>query len=62
MPYKDITYENGFTERIYYNMTATEEADRFKQINGVKCFPSMNHRATSARRSSKQDHDSSLTD
>ena len=27
MPYKDITYDNGFTERVYYNMTASEETD-----------------------------------
>jgi len=45
MPYKDITYDNGFTERVYYNMTASEEAERFKQTNRVKCFPSANHRA-----------------
>ncbi len=45
MPYKDITYDNGFTERVYYNVTAPEEAERFKKINRVKSFPSANHRA-----------------
>ena len=40
MPYKDITYDNGFTERVYYNMTASEEAERFKRTNRVKSFPS----------------------
>lgn len=46
MPYKDITYDNGFTERVYFNMTSSEEADRFKQMGGVKSFPSVNHRAS----------------
>ena len=46
MPYKDITYDNGFTERVYYNMTASEEAERFKRTNRVKSFPSANHRAS----------------
>ena len=26
MPYKDITYDNGFTERFYYDETLDEEA------------------------------------
>ena len=51
MPYKDITYDNGFTERIYYNMTASEEAERFKSMSGVKSFPSANHRAEVKRSS-----------
>ena len=46
MPYKDITYDNGFTERVYYNMTATEEAERFKSINRVRTFPSVNHKSS----------------
>ena len=45
MPYKDITYDNGFTERVYYNMTVSEEGERFKRTNRVKFFPSANHRA-----------------
>ena len=49
MPYKDITYDNGFTERVYYNMTASEEAERFNRTNGVKSFPSANHRAAVKR-------------
>ena len=46
MPYKDITYDNGFTERVYYNMTSSEEAERFKSINRVKTFPSANHKVS----------------
>ena len=49
MPYKDNTYDNGFTERVYYNMTASEEAERFKRTNRVKSFPSANHRAALKR-------------
>ena len=45
MPYKDITYDNGFTERVYFKMTASEEAGRFKRTIRVKSFPSANHRA-----------------
>ena len=46
MPYKDITYDNGFTERVYYNMTASEEAERFKSINHIKTFPSANYKVS----------------
>jgi len=46
VPYKDITYDNGFTERIYYNTTPSEEAELFINMSGVKSFPSANHRAT----------------
>ena len=46
MPYKDITYDNGFTERVYYNITASEEAERIKSINHVKTFPSANHKVS----------------
>ena len=45
MHYTDITYVSGFTERVYYKMTASEEAERFKRTNCVKSFPSANHRA-----------------
>ena len=45
MPYKDITYDNGFTERFYYNETLDEEALRMSRTNRVKSFPSANHRA-----------------
>ena len=60
MPYKDITYENGSTERIYYNMTATEEAERFKQINSVKRFPSVDHRAALNRTLTGKDQEPTL--
>mgnify|MGYP006095276787 FL=1 len=45
MPYKDITYDNGFTERFYYNETLDEEALRMSRTNRVKSFPSANHRS-----------------
>ena len=28
MPYKDITYDNGFTERFFYDETEEEEGLR----------------------------------
>lgn len=46
MPYKDITYDNGFTERFYYNETLDEEALRMSRANYVKSFSSTNHRAS----------------
>ena len=46
MPYKDITYDNGFTERFYYDETLEEEAFRMSRTNRVKSFPSANHRAS----------------
>jgi hypothetical protein len=49
MPYTDVTHPNGFTERIYTNMTASEEAERFNRMSGVKSFPSTNHRAATRR-------------
>tara|TARA_R110002124_G_scaffold49463_1_gene145019 strand:+ start:549 stop:743 length:195 start_codon:yes stop_codon:yes gene_type:complete len=60
MPYKDITYDNGFTERVYYNMTASEEAERFKRTNRVKSFPSANHRAAVKRSRLKDQEPPSL--
>ena len=45
MPYKDVTYDNGFTERFYYDETPEEEALRMSRINSVAKFPSANHRA-----------------
>ena len=44
MPYKDITYDNGFTERFYYDETEEEEALRMSRINSVAKFPSANSR------------------
>lgn len=49
MPYKDITYDNGFTERVYYDETPEEEALRMSRANRVKSFPSVNHRAAARR-------------
>ncbi len=45
MPYKDVTYDNGFTERFYYDETPEEEALRMSRINSVAKFLSANHRA-----------------
>lgn len=42
MPYKDVTYENGFTERFYYGETPYEEALRISSTNSVSKFPSVN--------------------
>jgi hypothetical protein len=45
MPYKDITYDNGFTERFYYDETEEEVALRMSRINSVAKFPSANSRS-----------------
>ena len=45
MPYKDITYDNGFTERFYFDETEEEEALRMSRINSVAKFPSANLRS-----------------
>ena len=50
MPYKDITYDNGSTERFYYNETPLEEAKRMARMNRVASFPSANHRAKTHRK------------
>ena len=55
MPYKDVTYDNGFTERFYYNETSDEEALRMARMNRVKSFPSANHRSEVKRSSIWQD-------
>ena len=57
MPYKDVTYDNGFTERFYYDETPTEEALRMSRINSVAKFPSANHRPA-ARQSPVKPKDS----
>ena len=44
MPYKDVTYDNGFTERYYYDETDDEQALRMSRMNSVAKFPSANHR------------------
>jgi hypothetical protein len=43
MPYKDVTYDNGLTERFYYDETPLEEAKRMARINSIAKFPSMNY-------------------
>ena len=43
MPYKDVTYDNGATERFYYDETRYEETLRMSRINSVAKFPSMNY-------------------
>lgn len=45
MPYKDVTYDNGCTERFYYDETEDEQALRMSRINSVAKFPSANHRS-----------------
>ena len=49
MPYKDVTYDNGFTERFYYDETPDEEALRMSRINSVDKFPSANHRSATQK-------------
>ena len=49
MPYKYITYENGFTEIIPVNLTVAEEAAQMARMNGVKSFPSANYRTDSKK-------------
>ena len=49
MPYKDITYDNGFTERFYLDETPEDEAFRISRANHVAQFPSADHRAASVR-------------
>jgi hypothetical protein len=49
MPYKYITYENGFTEIIPVNLTVGEEAAQMARMNGVKSFPSANYRSNSKK-------------
>ena len=53
MPYKDITYDNGFTERFYYDETPYEEALRMSRMNSVAKFHSANHRSATRQNPSK---------
>jgi len=53
MPYKDITYDNGCTERFYYDETEDEQALRMSRINSVAKFPSANHRSATRQNPSK---------
>ena len=61
MPYKDVTYDNGFTERFYYDETPYEEALRMSRVNSVSKFPSINSIIT-ARKSSKESGEYEDTD
>lgn len=54
MPYKDVTYDNGFTERFYFDETEEEEALRISRINSTLKFPSANRRYASMKRTLKQ--------
>ena len=54
MPYKDITYDNGFTERFYYDETEWEQALRMSRINSVAKFPSANSRSSAPKKSVRQ--------
>ena len=54
MPYKDVTYDNGFTERFYLDETKEEEAIRLSRINSTSKFPSVNCHYASKRRALKQ--------
>lgn len=47
MPYKYVTYKNGFTKIIPVNLTVAEEAAQMARINGVKSFPSAKYRSDS---------------
>ena len=49
MPYKYVTYKNGFTEIIPFNLTVAEEAAQMARMNGVKSFPSANYRTDSKK-------------
>ena len=54
MPYKDVTYDNGFTERFYYNETQEEEAHRISRSNSISKFPSANCRYAPNKKRAKQ--------
>ena len=54
MLYKDVTYDNGFTERFYFDETEEEEALRMSRINSVAKFPSANNRSATHRVHPKQ--------
>ena len=54
MPYRDVTYDNGFTERFYYDETDDEQALRMGRMNSVAKFPSTNNRSTIRENSQKE--------
>ena len=60
MPYKDVTYDNGFIERFYHDETPYEEALRMTRSNSVSKFPSAN--AVSAARNNTKEKINSKDD
>jgi hypothetical protein len=62
MPYKDITYDNGFTERFYFDETEEEEALRMSRINspqqttGLRLAGILQSKRTQNRRSFRIDN------
>jgi len=54
MPYKDVTYDNGFTQRFYYDEAEEGEALRMSRINSVAKFPSANSRSSAPKKSIRQ--------
>ena len=54
MPYKDVTYDNGFTERIYYDETQEEEAYRISRSSHISKFPSANYRYAPNKKRAQQ--------
>ena len=62
MPYRDVTYDNGFTERFYFDETPYEEALRMSRINSVAKFPSTNSRSVTREPSPKETESKSRTD
>ncbi len=55
MPYKTITYKNGFTEIIAYDLTEAEEREQMALMSGVKMFPSVDTRLKSLNNLSTSD-------
>ena len=62
MPYRDVTYDNGFTERFYYDETDEEQALRMSRINSVAKFPSANARSATCEHSPKETNFKSRAD
>jgi len=60
MSYKDVTYDNGFTERIYYDETKEEEALRISRNNSISKFPSANCRYSPKKRARQKSKSKNL--
>ena len=58
MPYKDVTHDNGFTERFYYDETPYEEALHMFRANCVAKFPSATYRSATHRAQTSKEADS----